>query len=106
MLCFETQSSGLVPSQNENWPAHIQPLYLMHSSLPGSGYDSKLVLFADFQVSPAALHGSPPLGLPPLLSPPELLPALPPEPLPPLELPPEALPPEGVPPLGLPPPEL
>ena len=37
MLCAATHSSVCWPLTPANWPAHLQPLYLMHSSLPGSG---------------------------------------------------------------------
>jgi hypothetical protein len=46
MLCDFTQLSGCFPETNANCPAHVQPLNSRHSSLPGSGYDSKFVRFA------------------------------------------------------------
>jgi hypothetical protein len=42
----------------------MQPLNLMHSSLPGSGYEVKFVLLALFQTRPGLLH---PVGLPPVV---------------------------------------
>src|SRR4051812_12828504 len=100
MSCDETQASDFLPSHAENCPAHMQPLYLMHSSLPGSGYEVYQVLFAVFHMRPGVSQPalvSPPLELPlvlplpPLALPPLLLPALPG--LPPwLSLPPALLP--------------
>src|SRR5688572_22880036 len=56
MLWELTQASDLVP-QTENCPAHWQPLYLMHSSLPGSGYEVYQVLLAVFQTRFEAAQG-------------------------------------------------
>jgi hypothetical protein len=66
----------------------MQPLYWMHSELPGAGYDVKSVSFADFQTRPDLEHGSPVLPLLLPLPPPLLLPLVEPllDPLPPLEL--------------------
>src|ERR1700690_505787 len=56
MLCDSTQVSGIVGPQPANMPSYRQPLYLMHSSLPGAGYEVNSVLFAVFQTRPAAAH--------------------------------------------------
>jgi len=37
MSCDWTQLRGMVGPQPANMPSYWQPLYLMHSSLPGSG---------------------------------------------------------------------
>lgn len=59
-----THASGFLPSQAANCPAHWQPLYFTHSSLPGAGYDSYQVFRAVFQVNPGesqlAAEGLPP----------------------------------------------
>src|SRR5689334_15976149 len=50
MLWSRTHCSLCCPFTNANCPAHWQPLYWMHSALPGAGYEVKFVRFALFQV--------------------------------------------------------
>src|SRR5579859_3819949 len=56
MLCDMTQLSDLVPEQEANCPSNMHPLNLMHSSLPGSGYDVKFVLLPVFHTRPGLSH--------------------------------------------------
>src|SRR5258708_7137039 len=52
MLCFWTQACVSVWGQAANMPSYWQPLYWMHSALPGAGYEVKFVLLAVCQVRP------------------------------------------------------
>src|ERR1039457_344035 len=65
MLCDWTQLSGMTGPHAENMPSYKHPLYLMHSSLPGSGYEVYSVLFAVFHTNPAAAQRLVDLGPPP-----------------------------------------
>src|SRR5258705_11625873 len=85
MLCDFTQASDFLPEQEANCPSNMHPLNLMHSSLPGSGYDVKFVLLPVFHTRPGLSQPvggggggmpvpvEPPVVEPPVVEPPVVL---------------------------------
>src|SRR5438128_1698578 len=80
MLCDCTHAFDFTPEHEANWPSNMHPLNLMHSSLPGAGYDVKFVLLADFHTRPGV---SQPVAPPPVVVVPPPVVVLPPVVVPP-----------------------
>src|SRR5579864_2611303 len=77
-------------------PLYMHPLYVMHSVLPGAGYDSYTVMLPDFQVRPG-IEPQPVVGPPLELLEPAPLDELEPPPSSPVPPPSPALPPSSPP---------